>query len=271
MQILLTALLIAQATGVAQWSDEEKEAFLRAAKVLEIKSLSMGITNSRRATLQKDGVTHDAHVQTINEHKATFQGARGSELNFKDSFAFNIAAYKLDRLLEINMTPVSVVRKVAGTEGAVTWWIDDVLMTELDRYKKGLPVPDSNAWNHQLWVVRVFDQLIANTDRNLGNLVICKNWDVWMIDHTRAFRARRDLPQRENLKKCDRALLERLRKLDYPTLEATLKPHVNKMEIEGILARRNLIVQYFDGQIRSHGEAAVLFDYLPTRAARQVQ
>jgi len=39
-----------------------------------------------------------------------------------------------------------------------------------------------------MWVVRLFDQLIYNTDRNLGNLLIDKSWRLWMIDHTRAFK-----------------------------------------------------------------------------------
>jgi hypothetical protein len=121
-----------------------------------------------------------------------------------------------------------------------------------------------------MWIVRVFDQLIANTDRNLGNLVICKNWDIWMIDHTRAFRARRDLINPANLQRCDRTLLERLRKLDYATLEAAFKPHVTKTEIEGLLARRDRIVEYFDAQVRAKGEANVLYDYLPARAAKYV-
>lgn len=260
--------VLAQAASPAQWTCAQKEEFLRTAKVVSIKNLSQGITNSRRATLQRDGVTHEAHIQTIHDYKSSFQGVRGSELNFKDDFGFNVAAYKLDRLLDLNMVPVSVVRKVAGSEAAVTWWVDDVLMTELDRYKKGLSSPKAEEWNQQLWIVRIFDQLIANTDRNLGNLVISKDWDVWMIDHTRAFRARRDLLSKENLGKCDRTLLERLRKLDYATLESAMKPHVTKLEIEGLLARRDLIVQYFDAQARARGESAVFYDYLPARAAK---
>jgi hypothetical protein len=267
---LLTIVLLAQAAAPTEWTCAEKEEFLLTAKVVAMKDLSQGITNSRRATLQKDGVTHDAHVQTIHEQKASFQSVHGSELNFKDSFGFNVAAYKLDRLLDLNMVPPSVVRKVGGSEAAVTWWVDDAMMTELDRYKKGISVPASVEWNQQLWIVRVFDQLIANTDRNLGNIVICKNWDVWMIDHTRAFRARKNLLNQANLSKCDRTLLARLRDLDYKRLETALTPYVNKMELEGLLARRDLIVKYFDAQVQARGEAAVLYDYLPVRAAKYV-
>ena len=37
-------------------------------------------------------------------------------------------------------------------------------------------------------MLRLFDQLIANIDRNLGNLLIGNDWTIWAIDHTRAFR-----------------------------------------------------------------------------------
>lgn len=80
MQALAALLLLAQAPSPDQWTCAQKEDFLRTAKVVAMKNLSQGVTNSRRATLQKDGVTHDAHVQTVHEQKASFQGIHGSEL-----------------------------------------------------------------------------------------------------------------------------------------------------------------------------------------------
>ena len=40
--------------------------------------------------------------------------------------------------------------------------------------------------------MRVFDELIANTDRNQGNMLIDKQWKLWLIDHTRGFRTTSD-------------------------------------------------------------------------------
>ena len=148
----------------------------------------MGVTNSQRATLDDGQRKHDAHIQTVDISKNSFQTLRGTELNFRDSYKFNMAAYELDKLLDLNMVPVSVERKVGGQQAAVTWWVDDAMMTELDRQKKKAQSPDLPSWNKQMYVCRVFDQLIYNTDRNLGNLVITKDWNIWMIDHTRAFR-----------------------------------------------------------------------------------
>lgn len=246
-----------------QLSRTEMEEFLMRAKVVQRRSLSMGTTNSQRATLDDGRLTHDAHIQTVDVQKATFQTATKTEFNFRDSYKFNLAAYELDKLLELHMVPVSVERKVGGDVAAVTWWVDDVLMTELDRFKKKMEPPDLKSWNPQMYVCRVFDQLIYNTDRNLGNLVITKDWKVWMIDHTRAFRTFKDLPNPENLVRCDRKLLAKLRGLRKDVLAKGLERHLTSLQIDALLARRDKIVSLFDRQIATKGEAEVLFDLHP--------
>ncbi len=241
----------------------QMEDFLKKAEVLSKKSAGRGVTNSERATMSDGKLTHDAHMQFVDEHSATFTSNRGTELNFKDTYKYNVAAYRLDKIMNLNMIPVSIERKVGGRTGAVTWWVDNTAMTELERKAKHLEPPDQDAWNRQMYCVRVFDQLIYNTDRNLGNLVIDKDWTMWMIDHTRAFRANTTLLSVANLVKVDRHMLAEIRKLNEPTLKAELKPFLNDMEIKGLLKRRDLIVNFFDTQIAAHGENAVLIDLPP--------
>lgn len=259
-----TQVLYSQSTATHP-SQTEMEDFLLNAKILEHKSLAMGVTNSERAVLSDGKLQHDAHIQTINENKSSFTSNRGTELNFKDTYKYNIAAYRLGKILDLNMIPVSIERKAAGKSAAVTWWVDDTVMTELDRKKKELEPADKDSWNKQMYVVRVFDQLIYNTDRNLGNLVIDKNWQIWMIDHTRAFRLMEKLQNEKNLVQCDRKFLASLRKLDEATMMTQLQPFLTKGEIKAVLKRRDLIVKFFENEIASKGEAAVLYD-LPPRS-----
>lgn len=145
-----------------------------------------------------------------------------------------------------------------GSHGSVTWGVAGML--EAERYKRDLQAPDPEAWNRQLYVLRVFDQLIYDTDPNLTNFIITPDWQVWRIDFTRAFRAQKDLRSPKDLVQCDRKLLANLRKLDKPLLMQKLKPYVNSGEIDGLLARRDKIVKFFDDQIAAKGESAVLFD-----------
>jgi hypothetical protein len=157
-----------------------------------------------------------------------------------------------------------VVRRYHEKTAAFTWWVDDVIMSEEQRYAKKIAPPDTDAWNHQLYVVRVFDQLIHNFDRNLGNLLIDKDWRVWMIDHTRAFKIFGKLRAPENLgPRCERHLLEGMRRLDAPTLKTVMKDVLIPAQIDGLLARRDLIVAHYEKKIAEQGEDAVLYDLPP--------
>lgn len=140
-----------------------------------------------------------------------------------------------------------------------------MLMTEKQRNRQQIESPDAEQWNRQIYICRVFDQLIYNMDRNLGNFVITTDWTVWMIDHGRSFRLYKTLRNPKNLVKIDRRLLAALRELTYETLEKELQPYLRKGEMEALLARRDRIVEFFEKEIAQKGEEAVLYDYLPRR------
>ena len=236
-------------------SDQEMEQFLLNAKVVKTTSEKKGITGTTHATLSDGTLTHDASIQTIDEAKAKFEGVAGTEYNFKDSWMFNVAGYRLDRLIGLHMVPVSVPRKLGTKMASYTWWIDDVQMDEQDRLERKIKSPDPDSWNEQMRLVRVFDQLIYNVDSNLTNLLITKDWRIWAIDHSRAFRQHHQLKTAANLTFCDRQLLERMKALDRPTLDKAMQDVLTPFEIEAILARRDVIVQLFE----SKGPSA-LFD-----------
>jgi hypothetical protein len=249
---------IAQAAVAQPASDAEIEEFLLKAQVLKTKSTAKGITGSLQATLSDGRITHDAHIQMIDESKREFQTGKGTEFNFRDSWTFNIAGYKLDRLIGLNMVPVSVSRRYQSKPSAFTWWVDDVVMDEGDRLKKKIPPPEPGPWNQQMQLVRLFDQLIYNIDRNMGNLVITKSWRVWAIDHTRAFRTHEVLRTPENISRCDRQVFEKLKQLDENTMKQEVGSVLDDWQIRSLLARRDLIVK----RIESLGPAA-LFDRQP--------
>jgi hypothetical protein len=256
--LLLPCAVFAQTASSV--SIEQQEHFLATAEVVEIQTLAQGVTGSKRATLSDGSLTHDAHIQTIDEFRTAAPTASGYEANFRDSFKFNVAAYRMDRMLGLDMIPATVARRIDGRPGSVTWWLDDVLMAEKDRYLKKIEPPDSEAWNKQIFIVRVFDQLIHNTDRNLGNLMITKDWKLWMIDHTRSFRISDKLENPKQLSICERGLLAAMRKLDRPSLDRQMEGVLTEAEIGALLARRDVIVRFFDEAIAEKGEESVLYD-----------
>jgi hypothetical protein len=236
----------ATAVATALRTDSDIERFLHDARISQTKGVSNGVTGSIRATLTDGTITHDAQIQMVDEKKAQFDAAGIREFNFEDSWKFNVAAYRIDRLLGLNMVPVSIERPWRSKRAAFTWWIDDVMMDEGKRLKDNTQPPDSGRWNDQLQLVRIFDQLIYNVDRNSGNLLIGKDWRVWAIDHTRAFRTQSTLKSTVNINRCDRQLLDRLKQLDRATLKKEVGGYLSDYQISGLLARRDVIVELLD-------------------------
>ena len=265
MAILLSGLTVAGAipaqelTSFDGWTDEQKEEFLRTAEIVETADLSVGITQPLRATLRRRDVVHDAHIQRINERAPIKQTATGREFNFRDYWGFNIAAYRLDRLLGLNIIPVAVERKYQRTTAAFSWWIDNVQMMEKDRWQRNVEPPDQEEWNRQMLMARVFNQLVHNTDPNLGNVLIDTNWKIWLVDYTRAFRVETKLLRPEGLTHIDRDLLARLRALNSERVKAALGDLLSRREQRSLLERRDKIVQLYDSKIAIEGAGAVLY------------
>ena len=235
--------------------DDVVEQFLKKARVQKTRSIGKGVTGALRATMSDGTRTHDAQIQTIDEYKREFRGDQGTEFNFRDSWMYNVAAYKIARLLGIEFVPVSVEGRWRGTPAAFTWWLDDVLMDETSRMKQKITPPDMDRWNRQMQMVRLFDQLIGNVDRNLGNLMILKDWNMWMVDHTRAFRTNSKLKTPGNIARCERAVFARLKQLDKNQIRAAVGSTLQTFEIDSMLKRRDEIVE----MIEKRGENA-LFD-----------
>jgi hypothetical protein len=240
-------------------SDAEMELFLKTAPITSKKVLDTGTTGAMKAALSDGKLTHDAHIQCLDVYKPVWKGAEGSiEKNFRDSWKYNVAAYRLSRMLGLGMVPMSVEREVEGRLCSVTWWVDNIWLVEAERRDKGIKPPATDAWVNQLNAVRVFDQLIANTDRNQGNLLITPEWKLWMIDHTRAFRTDRELLKPDTLRRIDKNLLQRLRSLNTVEVKRELGPWLRAEEMSGLLARRDALLRYFEKEIRDKGEEAVL-------------
>jgi hypothetical protein len=263
LAILLAPVTSMPAQDEPKLSKEQMKEFLLKAKVLNEKVTPKGITSPYRLTLSDGTFTHDASFQRVNDFKATMEFADGHrEMNFKDSYKYDIAAYELAKMLGLgDMMPVTVERKYKGDAGAMTWWLP-VKLDEADRLKKGIQPPDVDAWNQQMYKKRIFAELVYDTDPNLTNVLISADWHLWMIDFSRAFRLNKEVKDNKNIlqSKCERQLLERLRKLDRDQVTLNTKPYLTKDEISGLMARRDKIVKMYDDLIAKKGEKEVLYD-----------
>ena len=245
--------------SVAQIKD-----FLKNAKVIKTRSTTKGVTAPKRLTLSDGVTTHDAVFQAIDDRKSVMQLGGGgrqatTELNFVDSYKYNIGAYELARLLGLEyMMPVYIERRVDGQLGSISWFVT-TLMDESDRLKKKIEPPNATDWNQQMYRMRVFSALTRDTDRNLTNVLITPQWKVMMIDFSRAFRLQPELLHQADLTKIDRALLAKLETLTKEGVKQATNDFLSNREIEVMMQRRDLLVAHFKKLVAELGEAKVLY------------
>lgn len=257
----IVAVSVVGASAQTTLTTEEKAQFLRTARVVSRKAIPKGVTRPVRLTLTDGTRTQDAAFSVVDQRVAIqkFKDGR-TEFDFVDSYKYSLAAFRLAELLGIgDMVPVTVERELKGQKGALSWWVDDVKWDEGERQKLKLQAPDPEAFSHQMYRMRLFAQLIADTDRNTGNILITSDWTLWMIDFTRAFRRSATLSVPGSMARCDRALLGRLRALTKAEVAAATQPFIGGAEIDALMTRRDAILAYIDTLIAANGEANILY------------
>jgi hypothetical protein len=240
--------------------------YLSSAEVVDRTPIGRGVTGAQRLVLEREGVRLRAAFRTVDERKrGPFEGLPTSVRRLRDAAVFECAAYELSQALGLGRVPPTVCRKINGKAGSVQIWFEGA-MTETDLAEKSLEPPDLTRWSLEKQVMYVFDALIANLDRNRGNILIDRDWKLWFIDHTRAFAQMSELLGRKKITRCSRDLWLALRNLEPDSLQERLGPFLTKGEIGALLKRRIALVAHIEALIAANGEAAVLFDIDPPAA-----
>ena len=239
------------------------EKFLKNAKISTVKNFdTKAVTRPKKVELTDGKRTCYAVFKTINEYVPKKEFADGgTELQFSDSYKYEIAAYELDKLLDLGIVPPAVERRIDGDFGSLSLWVEGSI-TEWERFKeRDIHPPDTVAWNNQMFTVRLFLQLIYDTDyQNISNLLVTPDWKIYKIDSSRAFRTHKKLRHEESLERFSRPVLASLRELTKEELEAHLGSWLSKIQIRALWVRRGLILELADRRVAELGEDAVLFD-----------
>jgi len=236
--------------------------FIATAREVSSKALSVGITKARKLRLSRDGVELHVVFHHINqsEHQVKRLPNGNVVMYLRDSYTSQIAAFEVSRLLGMTDVPPTITRVSDGEAGSAQLWIEKA-RTELSRQEKGLAPPDYNTWNQHYADMRVFDNLINNIDRNQGNMLVDSQWNLWLIDHTRAFGRDKTLPMPETVTRCSRQLWQALQELDEAQVRAKLSSVLVNAEIEALLLRRQKLVELIRQRIDDKGVETVLFDF----------
>jgi hypothetical protein len=243
---------------------------MRSARVVSRVKIGRGVAGAEKLVLESGDTQFHAAFRSVDVEKrvAASGSAKKKSTKYRDAAIFESAAYELSQLLGVGRVPPVVERRIGETNGTVQIWMEETL-SEVDLVQqKKLQPPDVLRFQQQKQIMRVFDSLIANSDRNQGNLLVDHSWTVWFIDHTRAFKRSSALLYRDKLAACERHVWKMLREIDEETLRQRLEPYLERQEITNLLRRRGKLIGHFQKLIDKHGEGAVIFDLRPPGAEK---
>ena len=240
---------------------------MRSAHVVNRESIGHGVSGTQKLLLENAETRFHGAFRTVDlkvRQPSPDSTMRGTSL--RDAAIFECAAYEVSQLLGIGRVPPVVERRIGEQDGTVQIWMEQA-RSELElREQERLRPPDLARWEQQRQIMYAFDSLIANFDRNMGNVLLDRSWNMWFIDHTRAFKRSSELRNRNRLTQCERGLWNSLRGLDEDVVCRRLEPYLGRGEISNLLARRLELIRHIQALIEEHGADAVLFDLRPPAA-----
>jgi len=245
-------------TQRAQW-----EEFLKTAEIIDSQKIPEGVTKPIRIYLKKGEV----------ETKGVWKNPQGIQQGFLEGWQYEIAAYRMDKLLGLNMIPPTVEREFKGKRGSLQLWVEHQYSL-LDIMEQKIPLPTSKPirdnLNKMKYLTRAFDCLIANDDRTQQNILYTKDWRMILIDHSRSFRSSQKYT--ENLvygkngikgaklfRILPRSFVEKIKALDFDSIKKAVGPYLKDKEIKAILTRKDLLLKEIEEMIKEKGEDKVLY------------
>jgi hypothetical protein len=209
----------------ADISAEELEGLLGQGEVIETKVDAAG----------QEVLTISNGSQTVD---AVFVGRSGRK------FFPDVAAYRLDRLLELDMVPVTVMREIDGDEGSLQF-LPASSTDETQRSQSGrgggamCPLPVQ--WSAMM----VFDALIFNEGRSAANIRYDRSsWQLILPGYTRAFSTSKSRPAhlRDQQLAVGPAWQRALSTLTDEALKAELGDVLDDRRLRALGARRDALI-----------------------------
>jgi hypothetical protein len=259
-----TILAQAPPTAIKPWTENRQaiEDFLKTARIVRMQDVKVGVTHPHRVELEPGGPVREMAWKPITP---------GMYNGYYESYKSEVAAYEINKLLDLDMVPPTVERRHSGITGAAIMWVDGTKsfrevggVPGTTAAKEGPPPAKMYAWNRQLMKAKMFDNLIANVDPNLGNWLFTSNWDLILIDHSRALTITKNLYHK--MQQIDGPLWDRMTALTEAQVTAAVGQWLDKGQIRALLERRDKMQSEIQKMIKEKGEPAVIVRVAGTAA-----
>jgi hypothetical protein len=264
--LALGALAPAQFKSEEIAQREQWEQFLLTAEIVKAERLGEGVTKPWRLYLKKGDT----------EHTAAWKNPSGKTDGIGDSWKYEIAAYRLDKLLDLNAVPVTVEREFKGKAGCLSLWAENrTSLLKMEEAGESIPEAATVKTDEMKYIIRLWDCLIANDDRTQQNILFTDDWRTILIDHSRAFQSDRKYTRQlvfgtDGLYTLDdgrpilfrrvpRRLVEKITGLTADAVKQAVGPYLTDKEIQAVVARIPLITKEIDTLIKQFGESNVLY------------
>jgi len=219
-------------------SHQQIENFLQTANITNKETTKEGRTKPFKVKLEKDGKILHGIFKYKDSHHLANKGRWSKDKNDADRYQYELAAYHLDKILDIGLVPVTVERTIDNKKGILQLWLEG-LTSQLRMLKKGEDYDGFCDYDEQINMIDSFDYLILNTDRNQSNIMLnADDLQIWFIDHSKSFgtATRRPKMLKGRNIKATKSFKNALRKLTAERLKK-LRPWLHKKQIQAILKR----------------------------------
>ena len=225
--------------------DRKVEAALREGDVVAREPIPVGITHPDLLTLRMGDVQIRAIFKTIDAETRGLSRCNVVETHFTDRYAYEAAAYRLDRLFRIDLVPPTILREIDGKRGSVQYWIEDAT-TIGQAIVDGRATKSVERFRRNKISMNVLDALIHNIDRRPLNILVTFGDDgFFLVDHSRAFRDEKTLPPflLDWDGELEARVAARLRGATDEEIRAALAGLVTDRQIKAVAARRKLLLR----------------------------
>ena len=246
------------AGGFVHMADADLEQFLMKAEVVKRSRASQ---RAEIWELKGEGLHLRGIFKDIEEKKPAAAGRASSR-----RYQHEVAAYKLDRLLDLGLVPVVVLRDGEAGRGALSAVVEtalDVVFIRSDQALQGVGPEETiraivetyglgvEELREQVVRARVFDGLIGNQEReDEDKLFVPAEGHVCLVDHEQAFPLSTDLDPAllHPCRPMPADLRNALMMLDADELRSTLGDYLTEDQIDAVLKRRDRVLEVCESE-----------------------